>query len=162
MNWSCSRLPEVQTALRLGHWPTACPAELHGHVAQCPRCSQELLVAQRIQQLRAQTLETAPPGSSSLLWWRAQARRRNAAIERAGRPIAVAQIVALAIVFAIVVAAVASHWPAVRNSLLATDRISDSLATVRSEWGLIPLALALTLIVMLSGIVLYLTTDRHS
>ena len=161
MSWSCSRLPEVQTALRLGHWPEACPAELHAHVAACPNCSQELHVTQRMQHVRAQTLESAPSGSASILWWRAQARRRSAAIERAGRPIAFAQIAALGIVLASAVAAVAFHWNTVRNSLFSSAQISDSLATARNEWGLIPLALAFTLIATLSGIALYLTTDRQ-
>ena len=100
---TCSRLDEVRTALAQGHWPEACAADLRAHAETCNRCAQEILLTTHLQQDRATTITSAQPVPASLLWWRAQVRRRNAALERAGRPIAAAQIFALVITAAAVV-----------------------------------------------------------
>ena len=88
---------EVAELLSRGYWPEACNAELRAHVAGCRACRDLVVVRQAFRAERAFAAGEArlePPG---VLWWRAQLRRRNAAIERIGRPILGAQIFALAV-----------------------------------------------------------------
>jgi hypothetical protein len=157
---TCAHLAEVRQSLAAGHWPHAAAPELLSHAQSCTRCAQEVLLTTHFQAARAEALPSAEPAAASLLWWRAQLRRRNAALTRAARPIAAAQIFALAVVLIAMAALIASHW----NSLiaLATPDPAASLSATTS-FGLTPLILilAVTLITTLSGVVLYLSTDRQ-
>jgi anti-sigma factor RsiW len=163
MTWpACSRLEEVRSALSAGHWPQACSSDLRAHVDTCTRCAQEVVVTQHLQQARASAVEALRPATPSLLWWRAQIRRRNTAIERAGRPLAAAQVFALVIVVAALVGLIAGHWHSLLDRVLSTQATSAfSLAGVLGDWGLTPFIFAVTLITALGGVVLYLTTERH-
>jgi hypothetical protein len=105
MRKACSRQSEVKELLDHGHWPHACPAELRVHIADCTSCNEFLLVTQTFRQSRAVTASQANLPAAGAIWWRAQLRRRNAAVERIGKPILGAYVFALA--FLVVVAAVA-------------------------------------------------------
>jgi hypothetical protein len=105
MRKACSRQSEVKELLDHGHWPHACPAELRAHLAGCASCTELLLVTQAFRQSRAVTASQAILPAAGAIWWRAQLRRRNAAVERIGRPLVGAYVFALA--FIVVVAAVA-------------------------------------------------------
>ena len=166
MNWpACSRLDEVRAALAAGHWPQASVPELRAHVAACTPCSQEVLITTHLQQSRTAAVATARPGSASLLWRRAQVRRRNAALERAGRPLAAAHAFALILLAAVAIGLVATHWRAVLDHFAADPGLaptpSFSVTTLIAQWGLTPLLLAFALLTTLGGVVVYLTTDRH-
>ena len=157
---SCSRLDEVRQALSDGHWPQASAPELHAHVATCSRCAQEVLITQHLQLARAEAISSARPGTPSLLWLRAQARRRSAALERAGRPLAAAQIFALVLVAAAIFGIVAAHW----STLFAAaqpDASAFSLTALLGDWGMAPLILGLAILTTLGGVVVYLTTERQ-
>ena len=159
---NCSRLDEVRQALSAGHWPQASAPDLRAHVATCSRCSQEVLITQHLQVDRAEAVASARPGTPSLLWLRAQARRRTAALERAGRPLAAAQIFALVLVAATVLGMVAAHWRAVVAGALPEQGASAfSLTALLGEWGLAPLIAAFALLTTLGGVVVYLTTERQ-
>jgi hypothetical protein len=158
----CSHLNEVQQALALGHWPQACPAELRAHVQRCSRCSDEILLTNHFQLTRTETIAAARTEPPNLLFWRAQLRRRNTALERAGRPLMAAQVFALVITLAAIAAATAIHW----NGLW--DRLRDaqwtplaSLTAMRGDWGLAPLIMGLAAVAMLGGLVVYLTAERQ-
>ena len=92
----CSQEKEVAAVLREGRWPAACDPALRAHVTACRGCNDLVLVAQALQQLRADTMPGAQVESPGTLWWKAQVRRRNAAVERMSRPIALVEKVALA------------------------------------------------------------------
>jgi hypothetical protein len=94
---ACSREKEVAELLARGHWPEACAPELRSHIDACPACADLILVTRVFQGARADTASAANPGSPGALWWRAQLRRRNDAVERVGRPLLGAQIFALAV-----------------------------------------------------------------
>jgi hypothetical protein len=96
---SCPREKEVKELVERGQWPVAAATapELRAHVSGCRSCSELILVTEAFQKARADSIAAARPGSPGLLWWRAQLRRRNAAVERIGRPIMGAQIFALAV-----------------------------------------------------------------
>jgi hypothetical protein len=160
---SCSRLDEVRQTLSAGHWPQASAPDLRAHVDTCSRCAQEVLITEHLQQARTEAVASAPrPGTANLLWLRAQARRRSAALERAGRPLAAAQIFALIMVAATILGMVASHWRSVlADALPAQDASSFSLSAILGNWGLIPLVAAVVVITTLGGVVAYLTVERQ-
>lgn len=107
---SCPREPELKNLIERGQWPQACPPDLRTHVGACKSCGEFALVTAAFQRARNQAVGAANLGSPGLLWWRAQLRRRNAAVERISRPIVSAQIFALAL--NLVLALVVGVWQA--------------------------------------------------
>jgi hypothetical protein len=154
----CSRLDEVQQALALGHWPQACPAELRTHVERCSRCSDEVLLTKHFQLTRTETIAAARTEPPNLLWWRAQLRRRNTALQRAGRPLMAAQVFALFITVVVIAVATATHWNGIWDRLHAP---LSTLTAIRGDWGLAPLVIGLAAVAMLGGLVVYLTAERQ-
>jgi hypothetical protein len=94
---TCAREKEVGELMQRGHWPDASSSDLRAHVAQCRGCSNLVLVTQTFQRARVDATGIAHLQSPGVLWARAQLRRRNAAVERIGRPLMGAQIFALAV-----------------------------------------------------------------
>jgi len=156
MNWrECSRLEEVRQALAQGHCPDASAADLRAHVDLCTHCANEVFITTHLQRARSEALAAARPGASNLLWLKAQARRRNAALERIGRPLAVAQAFAFAVVLAAIVGIIAAHWHGL------ADRAS-SLTAALGDWGPAPIALGIGILTMLGCLAaLYLRAERQ-
>ena len=100
---SCIHEKEIANLLARGQYPQACTPELRAHIGACRSCAELVLVTTAFQTSRANTAAAANLPSPGLLWWRAQLRRRHAAVERIGKPILGAQIFALCVslVFAI-------------------------------------------------------------
>jgi len=92
---TCFHETELAQALKDGHWPQGCGPELRSHVESCASCSDFVLVTQTFQHARNESEQAAPTASPSLLWWRAQLRRRNAATEKVSRPVTLAERFAL-------------------------------------------------------------------
>jgi hypothetical protein len=164
----CAREKEIAELLRNGHWPQACPSELRAHVAACRTCSDLVLVTETF---RAERLHAMPPRleSAGAIWWRAQLRRRNDAIERIGRPILGAQIFALGI--ALVVGLGIVGWELRRGfnialwlaEILHTLHLSALLPTSAPTfegnlWLLVPLLATLALV---SGVIVYLASEKQ-
>jgi anti-sigma factor RsiW len=156
MNWrGCSRLDEVRHAFAQGHWPHACAAELRDNVEQCAHCANETLITTHLQRARSEALAAARPGASNLLWLKAQARRRNAAFERIGRPLAAAQAFAFAVILAAIAGLVGAHWHGL------TDRAS-SFTAILGGWGVSPILLGIGILTMLGCLAaLYLRAERQ-
>lgn len=83
----CSREKELEATLRQGYWPHACDPGLRTHVQGCRDCQDLVLVAQVLQEAKSHSEEAVPLHSPGLLWWRAQLRRRNEAIQRVTEPL---------------------------------------------------------------------------
>ncbi|HUX45790.1 MAG TPA: hypothetical protein VMV57_13660 [Terracidiphilus sp.] len=94
---TCPREKDVAALLRCGHWPQACPPELHAHVAGCRACSDLVAVTMAFQQARSQAAGSARLQPAGALWWRAQLRRRNAALQTIRKPILGAELFAFAV-----------------------------------------------------------------
>ena len=170
----CSREAEVKTLLNSGHWPHACPAELRAHAAGCTACANQVLITQAFREARAisaHAVQLPPPG---VLWWRAQLRRRNAAVERIGKPILGAQIFAIAITLLIAAGVVLSqarhglHWlaelpqsPTFNLSSLLPAMNPDTLNWLKFDLTLPYLIPAVAVLALLSGLVLYLATEKQ-
>jgi hypothetical protein len=164
--FTCTRERDVTELLHRGYWPEACPAELRVHVETCRFCSDLVLVTQALRASHKQTLDLPRLESPGALWWRAQLRRRNAAIETVGRPILGAQIFALMLL--VVVAAGALVW---KGNLLRAwledlpralhlDALVPSALTQSNGMGWIVLP-ALATVALLSGVVVYLATEKQ-
>ena len=162
---NCARERELSELLQKGQWPDACSAELRAHVQSCRSCSDLLLVTQTMQAARKQAMAAARLESAGAIWWRAQLRRRNAAIETVARPILGAQIFAGAV--AIVVAAVLlisqgsafKEWfhdlpRALHLEALLPVTLSASGSTL---WIIVPV---LVTVILASGVVVYLSTEK--
>ena len=164
----CAYADELGAILRRGHWPEGCGAELRAHVEGCSRCAEQVLVAQSFQQARREAVEEARAGSASLLWWRAQFRQRNAALEQVSRPMTMAQIFALLISVSAVVGLFVSQmrkgvdwfsWLSGPESptMLRADLLGV-FASMNADGSLTLLAVGLVAVALLGGVV-YLASD---
>ena len=164
---TCSFEREIARALKDGHWPEGCGPELRAHVDTCGNCSDLVLVTQTFQKARSESERAAPCGSPSLLWWRAQLRRRNAATERVVLPITVAQTFAWFVVGLVGLVFVASQY---RRGLrweswwaeFAPPRALHfvSVGSLAPDWNLLLLFSGLGVLALLSGLVVYLASDK--
>ena len=161
----CPRERELSQLLHTGHWPQACSDELRSHVASCRSCSDLVLVTESLQASRRHAAELPrlePPGA---IWWRAQLRRRNSAIQQMSRPILGAQIFAVAMTLVVVAGTTMwqfgnwSAWFADLPSVLHLDALIPSTVAESSIlWLIVP---ALATIALLSGIVVYLASEKQ-
>jgi hypothetical protein len=173
---SCTYEKEVRQLMARGQWPDACPVELRAHVSGCRTCGDIVLVSGAFQQARVESLAAARPVAPAVLLWRAQLRRRNAAMERVARPLLGAQIFACAVAL---LAAVGFAGLEARNGVewltwsywhdwfvqfpqaaaAQWDSLSSgSLAGSGLTWMvLVPTVATL---VLLGGVVVYLATDK--
>ena len=168
----CPHEAEVQAILRQGHWPEACDRELRQHIQTCRNCSEQLLVLHTFHAARAHAMQAAPIDHPNLLWWRAQLRRRNEALQRVGRPITTAQIFALCISILAAAALLRSQLAAGFNwsSWLPQSLPQSSSASpfnalsfftsITTDWGLFLPLFGLGTVLLLSAVVVYLVSDR--
>ena len=157
----CSHHEEVRTLLMQGHWPDACAAELRAHVDGCRDCSEMVLVTAAMRKARETSAGRARLEPAGLIWWRAQLRKRQAAIETVRRPIWGAQIFAVAMTLSVALAVVAFEarrgdgW---RGWLAA---MGSSLNSVKASLNLLPLAVSVAILLFLGGVVVWLTVGRE-
>jgi len=169
---SCPHEKEVRQSIARGQWPAACSPELRSHVSGCRTCGDLVLVSQAFRQARAETLAAARPVPPALLLWRAQLRRRRAAMERIARPLLGAQI------FACAVAVFAALGFAGFEARSGVDWFTWSfwrdwfvqLPHAASQWASLsagPLAgsawswLVLATLLLLGGVAVYFATDKQ-
>jgi hypothetical protein len=161
---SCPRQTEVQQLLQQGHWPHACPAELRAHLGDCRWCAELVLVTQAFQQSRADTVAQVKLPAAGAIWWRAQLRRRNAAVERVGKPILGAYVFALSVV--VLVAAVFAISQA-RHGLRWLDWVGQPGESFNlSAWfnaggSLVVLIAVFAMVALVGAVVVYVAAERH-
>ena len=167
--FGCAREKEVAALVRLGQWPQACPAELRAHVSLCRVCEEVALVSGAFQRARAEAGSAARLEAAGPLWWRAQLRRRNAAIERIRKPILGAEIFALTITLLVAVGFLASQagkvygWLSWFEDLPRTlhfEALWPSMPTSvdGNLWLVVPV---LALLALLSGVVVYFASEKQ-
>lgn len=163
--FSCVREHEVTELLRQGYWPEACPAELRAHVETCRMCGDLVLVSSALGKERKETMPIARLEGPGALWWRAQLRKRNVAIEKMARPIMGAEVFALAT--ALVVAAMVVVWQAGNWSAWIADLprllhldalLPGGLGDLTGMLWIVPV---LATIAVLSGVVVYLASEKQ-
>jgi hypothetical protein len=165
----CAREPELAQLLDRGQWPEACSEEMRAHVAGCRLCGELLTVRQALGHERLRAASEARPESPGVLWWRAQLRRRNAAMERIGRPILGAQIFALAVCLAAAIVYVLAQarrgfdWLAwlgnLPRALHLGALIPASMAKTPWEtWLAVSLA---AMVAVMGGVIVYLGSESR-
>jgi hypothetical protein len=184
---TCIHEREIRQLLERGQWPQSAPPELRSHVDACRACSDMAAVTQAFRSARTVSANAAILPSPGVLWWRAQLRRRNEAVERINRPILGAQIFAMAITTAIAVALAISqarhglHWltgfgdwlvslpqsPAFHlRSLWSTWSTWSVWATLsngssKPDVSLVYLIPGVAILALLSGVVVYLASEKQ-
>lgn len=168
---ACPREKEVKEMLALGQWPTATAPELRAHVGGCRNCQELVLLSTAFLQAKTNAVSEAKLAAPGLLWWRAQLRRRNAAVERISKPILGAQIFALAVFVALTVGL--AVWQA-RSGLGWLTRLEAlpgaaeldigtlwSSALSGSAWLPMVMISVAAALVLLGGVVVYLSSEKQ-
>ena len=168
---ACAQEKEVAALVLRGQWPAACPADLRAHVESCRSCGDLVAVMQAFQGARMESSRAAQPGSPGVLWWRAQLRRRRAAVERIGKPILGAQIFALSITLVLAAGFVVSQarhglaWLSWFSQLSQSPTFRlDSLwpsALAMPEWGGMLLVSGLVALALLGGLAVYFKAEKQ-
>lgn len=167
----CAREKEVARLLELGQWPQASPAELRTHAAGCRACGERVLLTERLRAARAEAMAAAHLPSAGALWWRAQLRRRNEALQRVSRPMLGAQVFALAVAVMLAVGALtwalraglrwgagpAAWTEALGRGLNWSALVPDALPA-GAWWWVAPLAAVLALA---GGVLVYFATEKQ-
>ena len=166
---ACGREKEVAEMLGRGSWPDAASGELRAHVNGCRGCRDLVLVKQAFRAERTAAAGAArlePPG---VLWWRAQLRRRNAALARIGRPILGAQIFSVAVTLAAAIFYLAWQakqgigWPAwlqqLPRALHLEALLPDAFSKYPVETWLVCSGLAM--LAVMSGVIVYMASEKH-
>lgn len=173
----CKHEAEIHQALLRGQWPVSCAPELRAHAESCRSCQETILLTQAFRGARAVSAGAAqlpPPG---VLWWRAQLRRRNAAVERINRPLLGAQIFAFAVTllvaagFFVLQAKDGWHWFSSLGAGVGewfgslpqspAFHLEVLWSSTKSGGGLMYLVSGLAMLALASGVVMYLTGQKE-
>lgn len=168
MLMSCPREKEVKALVERGQWPLAWPADLLAHANECRICSDLVLVTGVFRHARAQAGAPRHAVSPGMLWWRAQLRRRNEAMERLERPALAAYFFALGLMLVLTTAFLVAQarqdggWLAQLKSLAGRALNLPALWTAAlsgsgAAWTIIS---ALLTCVLIAATTVYLAIDR--
>ena len=164
----CSWQDEIAAALHEGTLPDA----LREHTNACRQCADLVLVTEAFQQERALATQATSShtraqslATPSLLWWRAQLRQRNQALERVTRPIFLAEKIAL---IGVVLSAVGlilwqGDWmTSLLNSLVDSfsDPANAALSSTTANWMILSLIAGFGSLVAFSGLAVYLIRKK--
>jgi hypothetical protein len=165
----CSWETQLEATLRQGRWPHACDPDLRAHVDGCRRCQELVLVTQALQRAKSNAEELARLRSPGLLWWRAQLRRRNEAIQSVTEPLALAEKVGL---FGLLAAFCVLVWQGGRSAYMLNlfEGLSRSgfsslrelwaVASGANLWIIVLGASGLGTLALLAGFVIFLLRDE--
>jgi hypothetical protein len=92
----CEFESEVLAAALQSRWPDRVDPQLRAHAAACWICTETALVAAAIDDSREDLRASAVLPDAGRVWWLAQLRARREAIQAAGRPITLIQVIAFA------------------------------------------------------------------
>jgi len=124
-----------------------------------------VMVTQAFQQSRTAATHEARLPAPGVLWWRAQLRRRNAAMEQVGKPLFGAYVFALVFTLLVAVAVVVSQarqgfpWLA-WIGLPQVESLSPS-ALLASGGGLAILIPVFAMVAVVGAVVVYFAAERH-
>lgn len=169
MRLGCAHEQEVTTLLDRGHWPEACSEELRAHVSGCRSCRELVLVKQAFSSERITAAGEARLESPGVIWWRAQLRRRNAALERIEKPFLGAQIFALVICIAAATAYVFSlarrgfDWLAWLGELPRAFHFGSLLtdSAGKSSWEVWVAVSVAAMVAVMGGLIVYVASEKR-
>ncbi len=168
MSRSCNREKELAELLKRGQWPALASAEMRAHVTGCSSCRDLASVTQAFQRERVAVSAHARLESPGVLWWRAQLRKRNAALRQVSRPLAAVQVfaVVLGLVAAIACLIIASQsgagWLKPLAELPSTLHIPEmlplALQNTPAPWLVLVTFAAIT---VMGGIFIYRASEER-
>jgi hypothetical protein len=149
----CSQEEKIAELAKTGNWPQAADPDLAAHAGKCSRCNEALFAIQMLQRLRASDVKRAHIGSPTALWWRAQLRQRNGAMEQIAKPLVWAEIVAFIGMLVIAAAIFFQQWTPINRWLNSAKTTGENqiLYTALNWFSTIDGG-SLTSFVMLAGI----------
>ncbi len=163
--FGCAREKEVAELVERGQWAHACSQDLRDHVENCRVCGELVLVKRALQREKTEAMTQPVLLSANALWWRAQLRKRNEALEKIARPILGAEIFALATLALVAVCGLGLElrqgidWRAWVASIHLDALRPTSLANFEgSLWFVVPLLAALAVV---SGLVVYFVLEKQ-
>jgi len=159
----CPRADQLVEAIVAGHWPESVESELRSHASVCDSCRELVDLATALHADAVRLVSGATVPTASAMWWRMQARQRAESARMADRPIAIAQMLALASglgaaaasLFALIVWLGRQAYPGpapVTLSASVSAALERSVALVQSS---LPLAMTVVLSAILVPLVLY-------
>lgn len=122
----CEHEQEVARAVRTGFWSP----ELREHAERCEACTDSMLVANWLMEAEQHAEVTVP--EAGLVWWKAERRMQRERVERALRPVLIAERVSAAAVLAAL--AVGAAWLAAASPSLTTA-LAGGLAVLAISAG---------------------------
>lgn len=159
----CSKREEVRDLLAQGHWPEACPAELRAHVASCRGCSETVMLTQGFRAAKEESAHAARLVPANLVWWRAQLRRRQTAMEQVSKPIWGAQI--FAVVMSLCGVAGLAGWATERGewrTLVASfEGMGGLLTSAKNGLGAGVVIVGVAALALLGAVTVFLTVERE-
>jgi hypothetical protein len=166
MKYLCSRREEISTELRQGRPPEVWDEALRFHLAGCGACADLVLVAQALQQERMQTVQAAQVASAGTLWWQAQVRLRNGAMERVTRPLAMAEKFALISLSAVALGCIAWKRSQLLGWLLGLANLqhpgaAPAGASLLDGWTTVLMAAGLGTVALCAGLTMYLLREKE-
>ena len=163
----CSYEKEVSQAVKNGQWPQGCDPELRAHVDTCGKCSDLALVTQTFLCARNEAERAAPCGSPSLLWWRAQLRRRNSSTRLVNRPLMIAQTFAwFVVLFVGVVFGASQYHHGLRWASWWSEFVPPRafhllpFGSGQVGWNFLLLISGFAVLALLSALVVYLAAEK--
>jgi hypothetical protein len=167
MKYFCSHQEKLALELRQGRPPEVWDESLRAHVADCRSCSDLLIVNQALQQDRAETVQSAHVSSPGALWWQAQVRLRNGAMERVTRPIALAEKFALISLTSVFLAGIAWKRSLVLGWLTGLSSplhpgTAPSGPSLIDGWTTLFMAAGLGMVAICAGLAMYLLRDEKN
>jgi hypothetical protein len=117
-----------------------------------------LTLGMTLARLRVEGMAAARLESPGVLWWRAQLRRRAAALERVSRPMRAAQLFALVTLLAVAAGFAISEVGLSDGRMRFDDALS---ALGQGGWNLGIVIPALGVLALLSGVAVYLASARE-
>ena len=138
-------------------------------MAGCRSCRELVLVKQAFSSERIKAAGEARLESPGVIWWRAQLRRRNAALERIERPFLGAQIFALVICIAAATAYVFSlarrgfDWLAWLGELPRAFHLGSLLtdSAGKSSWEVWVAVSVAAMVAVMGGLIVYVASEKR-
>lgn len=157
----CAFEKDVMAAVQSGQWPNACDLALQAHLASCRHCAEMVALSSTLQTIRSETVGRAKLATPGLLFWKAQLRRRNEAMERITRPVLAAEIVGVGVAVVALVLILMKWIDAKGNPAQGATGAVIAWVTSGGSWGWFLGAVAMLTIVLFSGVALYLVTAKE-
>lgn len=162
----CSRADELAAELKAGHLQDAWDPSLREHVENCRHCSDVIVVTQALKGARSESVESAHIPSPSMLWWRAQLRRRNEALERISKPtswvgrFALLSTLLVALVLLVGQVQQIGEWLRRLTGITNSHTLSLGTQSPSSAWSVVLMVLTFGALALLGGYIVYLATEK--